>query len=110
MSSNSGKIQSFVQVASKKIEAKVKKKLHEAMKAASARMFTLFASLIKAPKTGHWYYKPDGTMYRASVTGDYPAFRTGKLLEQLRIFPTGPDAKVMRIYIISRSRILQSIG
>lgn len=30
-------------------------------------------------RSGRWYYKPGGGMYRASAPGEYPARRTGRL-------------------------------
>lgn len=51
------------------------------------------------PKSGHWYPKPGGGMYQASAANEYPAVKTGDLLESLRYTINIADAKQGRISV-----------
>lgn len=39
---------------------------------------------LTGPRSGRWYYLPGGGMYKASAPGEYPARRTGQLVNTLQ--------------------------
>lgn len=50
---------------------------------------TEIARLMRLPKTGRYYRKPNGRLYQASAPGEAPAIRTGKLLRSVKeVFPS----------------------
>lgn len=45
--------------------------------------------LMRLPKSGHFYKKPNGRLYQASAPGEAPAIRTGRLLRSVKeAFPS----------------------
>lgn len=51
--------------------------------------------LMRQPKSGHFYKKPNGRLYRASAPGEAPAIRTGRLLRSVKeAFPSWTTGQI----------------
>lgn len=66
-----------------KVDREVPVRFRTEMLARTARTGQIVVEALKknltGSRTGRWYYKPGGGMYRASAPGEYPARRTGNL-------------------------------
>ncbi len=70
-----------------KTDKQMSARLHREVLLRTARTGNLVLEAVKqnltGPRSGRWYYKPGGGMYRASAIGEYPAQRTGHLRSRI---------------------------
>lgn len=107
-------LQNFVQLTVKKVNEKAYKKLYNMAKEVAIQWEGWLALQFFMPKTGtvYRYKNRRGMMHHASSAGDYPADKTGALLDSIRVNlgSFNPNSKYIRIYLTSDAEHAKTVA
>lgn len=94
-------LKTFVQRTIGKVKRRAYDRLYKTAKEAAGLWKEWIVDELRAPKTGRWYNLPGGGGYYASAPGEWPARKTGNLINSLfvGVGSYNPDGTTIRIYL-----------